>query len=464
MQEQVIVGINSRSIQRRLTTLSSCLLMGGLSGALLIAVPAHAATASKVGSNKAAGNKTAATKATGNKATSTVKQPVTPEQVPSSTSVANASADQQYQPSTPQACIGLEGNAERLSCYDSFYARPSTPVAATAAVVESASLNNTASPASSAVVLKDTVATTDSAKDNSSQFTAKDVLAKMNPLDWAGQAPKFDPTVSLLDRRWELSEASKLGTFHLRAYKPVYVLPAIYTSDVNKLPTSPNPENQVVIPQDSKHAEAKFQLSLKTKAVEGVFGEYGDLWLGYTQSSRWQVYDSEESRPFRETNYEPEASLIFKTNYNLLGLNGRLLGVSLNHQSNGRSLPLSRSWNRAILNIGFERDNFALMIRPWYRFKETDKDNDNKDIEDYVGRGDLQAFYKYKENEFSLMLRHSLRSGDKSHGAAQFDWAFPIKGALRGYVQVFDGYGESLIDYNHRATYVGVGVSLLNWY
>jgi hypothetical protein len=35
---------------------------------------------------------------------------------------------------------------------------------------------------------------------------------------------------------------------------------------------------------------------------------------------------------------------------------------------------------------------------------------------------------------------------------------------MRGYMELFKGYGESMIDYNHNATYLGVGVSLLDWY
>ena len=205
------------------------------------------------------------------------------------------------------------------------------------------------------------------------------------------------------------------------------------------------------------------QLSFKTKIVENLFGDNGDIWGAYTQSSRWQVYNSEDSRPFRETNYEPEVMLVFRNNYSIAGWRGRMTGISLTHQSNGRSDPLSRSWNRAILSVGLDRENWALTLRPWYRFKEDAHTDNNADIEDYVGRGDATLTYSKNGHEFSVMGRHSLRGGNQSHGALQLDWGFPINRQLRGHMQVFDGYGESLIDYNHKATYVGLGISLLEW-
>lgn len=107
-------------------------------------------------------------------------------------------------------------------------------------------------------------------------------------------------------------------------------MPGFWTSDKNERPFSPNENNTVPAGEELNltSMEAKFQLSLKTKALENLFGDNGDVWLGYTQSSRWQVYNGDESRPFRETNYEPEASLVFRTNYEILGLNARLLGVT----------------------------------------------------------------------------------------------------------------------------------------
>ncbi len=359
--------------------------------------------------------------------------------------VATAHADDtaQVNPASTQACVALESNSDRLACYDKIFKTPTI---------------------SAPVIVSEQRAAQDIQVAKAEPTTLKEKIGQTAENLFTIHGDKIDPNTSLLDSRWELSPESKLGTWNIRAYQPVYVLPAFWTSNKNEMPHSPNPQNTVTEDQNLTSTEAKFQISLKTKAAENIFGNNGDIWVGYTQSSHWQSYNSKESRPFRESNYEPEASLIFRTNYNLLGLNGRLLGVTLNHQSNGRSDPLSRSWNRVIFNLGFEKDNFALMLRPWYRMEEDFKDDNNPDIKNYIGRGDLTAFYRWKENEFSLMLRHSLKGGDDSHGAAQFDWAFPIKGKLRGHLQLFDGYGESLIDYNHRATYVGLGVSLMNWY
>lgn len=332
-----------------------------------------------------------------------------------------------------RACTAIESDAQRLACYDHATGRVNLPSA--------------------------------QKKVNEAAGAPGVFASDKSPRDVARQGnPEVSRPLTLLDSRWELSPESKLGTFNLRGYKPLYLMPVFATSNQNNRPVSPNPENTVQTPQNVQNVEAKFQISLKTKVWQGVFGDAGDLWVGYTQSSRWQVYNSHTSRPFRETNYEPEALLIFNTNYNVWGWDGRLLGVGFNHQSNGRSNPLSRSWNRVVGNIGFERDGWTVMFRPWWRVPEKARDDNNPDISDYVGRGDMQIVREWNGQEFGLMLRHSLRGGSRSHGAGQFTWAFPISGNLRGYMELFKGYGESMIDYNHNATYLGLGISLLDWY
>ena len=355
-------------------------------------------------------------------------------------------------PASPEACSQVSTDAARLACYDKLF-RPTVETTQAADAAATAAKQERREERQAART-----------PDAPATERVKQRLGEVFKNDGHDSALANAGKGSLLDSRWELAQDSKLGAFQLRAYKPVYLLPAFWTSDKNQMPQSPNPDNTVTTPQQLDSNELKFQLSFKTKVWENVFGDNGDIWAGYTQSSRWQAYNADNSRPFRETNYEPEIMMVFRNGYSIGGWRGRMSGISLTHMSNGRADPLSRSWNRVIANIGLDRENWALVLRPWYRLPEDREDDNNPDIEDYMGRGDATLTWNRNGHEVSLMARHSLRGGDRSHGALQLDYGFPISNLLRGHVQIFDGYGESMIDYNHKATYVGVGVSLLEWY
>jgi phospholipase A1/A2 len=333
--------------------------------------------------------------------------------------------------STPdlQACAEIGSSEARLACYDRAVGREAAEASKTRAARASV-----------------------------------DVFSNRSVSD-ANRCDKGPPS-SLLDSRWELdvnsAEDPKPAPFCIRPYRPIYLL-AYTTTNTNRLPSSPNPDNTVSEPESITRGELKYQISLKTKVANDLFGNNGDLWMGYTQASHWQIFNEDRSRPFRETNYEPDANLVFRTDFDVLGWKARMLSLGLVHQSNGRSNPLSRSWNRATAALGLERENWTITLRPWWRVLEFGEDN-NPDISDYMGRGDVEIIRVVDDSQFALTLRHSLRGGDRGHGAVQFDWAFPIAAPLRGHVQIFNGYGESLIDYNHRAWYAGLGVSLIEWY
>lgn len=354
----------------------------------------------------------------------------------------------------PEACAAIEIDAERLACYDAAFNRTELdPGAADAAA-------GAAKSAQDAIAQLERLERADLAPRERAKRAVSDLFRIDGGTSLDAQIANVGKG-SLLDTRWELARDSKLGLFNFRAYKPVYLLPLFWTANSNELPRSSRPDTPAE-PQSLRSLEAKFQLSFKTKAVENLFGDNGDVWMGYTQSSRWQAYSAEESRPFRESNYEPEVLLVFRNNYSLGGWRGRMLAAGINHQSNGRDDPLSRSWNRVMVNVGLDRENWALMLRPWWRID--DSEDENPGIENYIGRGDATLIHQRNGHEFALMARHSLRGGDDSRGAVQFDWGFPVNDTLRGHVQVFDGYGESLVDYDHRTWSIGLGVSLLEWF
>jgi phospholipase A1 len=287
--------------------------------------------------------------------------------------------------------------------------------------------------------------------NNEERLSCYDELA--NPIATEATADERTVPASFLGRRIELDAERK--TFTLTARRPNYIIHT-YSEDPNQEPYEFTGDSDRL-----DNSEVKFQLSFQTKVADDMFGKQADLWFSYTQVAFWQLYSDDISSPFRETNYEPEVYAAFLTNYDFLGLTGRSINFGLNHQSNGRGDPLSRSWNRVFAEFVFVRDDFGLSFKPWYRIEESSSDDDNPDIEDYLGNYEFRAFQRWGDHLFSVMLRNVF--DDDNHYNSELQWSFPIKRRLRGLVQWYNGYGENLIDHDHKSNRIGVGILMTDW-
>jgi len=281
---------------------------------------------------------------------------------------------------------------------------------------------------------------------------------------------------SMLSRYWELEAGSDCGRFNIRGYRPIS-LSWVHADTVNLAPSSPTPDHTATEEQPYLVNEGRIQLSVRTKVAQGFlpvgnFGGRDSLWFAYSQQSYWQLFTSSISRPFRTTDHEPEFIYIVPLPADLPGgWRLRYGGLSLAHQSNGQSLPLSRSWNRAILMAGMEKgERYAITGRLWNRIPDGDEVDDNPGIDDLVGRAELTGNWQVnKDHTLMLTLRHSMKS--VANGSWRLEWLQtlgdgqrgPYASGLRLHVQVFSGYGDSLVDYNRFRSLISIGLSLVDW-
>lgn len=335
-----------------------------------------------------------------------------------------------------RACSGIAAPLERVACYD--VVAKGVGVAET---VQSGEVQPNSAEGAAAVASGPT-------RNVTSSFGTK-----TSEVD--------EDASSRIVRYWELEEEAQRGRFVMLPHRPNYVLPATYNSKPNDDPFGPSATSTNF---ELEQLEAKFQLSFKFKLWQDILNDKGDLWFSYTQQSFWQVYN-QESAPFRETNYEPSLFLTYPINVNVFGLKARMLSLGFDHQSNGRGEPLSRSWNRIVASAVLEKGNLAAVVRAWYRIPEDPEDDDNPDIQDYLGYGDVVLSYRKDRNEWSATLKNSF-DFDKNRSGVELAWSFglPFTPNLSGYVQYYYGYGESLLDYNATVNRIGVGFLISDWF
>lgn len=275
------------------------------------------------------------------------------------------------------------------------------------------------------------------------------------------------PTDSVMSKVWELGPDDKRGTFVVRTYLPNFLLPVHYSSHINHSPSSPTqPAGAGNL--NYKNIEAKLQISLRAKMAQDLLLPGADLWFAFTQRSLWQVWDQKDSSPFRSTDYQPEAIYVIPVPEKLgelpFGWNFRMIQLGLAHQSNGQSDPLSRSWNRVYLSAGFEHGEVGLTIRGNHRLPEPD-DDQNPDLTKFIGPGEITMNWFPGPSTLSMTWRTDFKRLER--GSLQFDLTHPVFSdkptGLRWYAQFFHGYGETLLDYNHRQSRLGIGLSLFQF-
>jgi outer membrane phospholipase A len=204
---------------------------------------------------------------------------------------------------------------------------------------------------------------------------------------------------------------------------------------------------------------AQFQLSFKLRLYEPRDRSsrrfINNFYLGYTQTSLWDL--TSDSKPFLDTSYRP--ALFYYVPDIGWRVDGRAVGLAAGyeHESNGQDGSDSRNLD-------------SLFVKPYFTFGDPSRfywtfapklylyldKTENPDIAKYRGYGDFRFTYG-KDDDWQLAA--SLRKGTQSSAySIDLQWTYPLArwfDGVAGYlmVQYFNGWGETLLDYNQRESY-----------
>ncbi len=219
--------------------------------------------------------------------------------------------------------------------------------------------------------------------------------------------------------------------------------------------------------QGYSNQEAQFQLSFKKPL-------FVNLYVAYTHKAFWQMFDNGNSRPFRDHSFNPEVFLEFDDLWSLDHLRVGLWehesnGDKERYDENGNVINYSRTWDRFYLYGELNLASaFGIGAKVWRITSPKSKEysdfyDENPDLPNYMGSGELYFYLGKYPTLITLMLRHGWK---KNTGTCLVEGRLPILNYLGFddyytdlYFQYFYGFGNSLVDYKRVVRRVSIGIS-----
>ena len=202
------------------------------------------------------------------------------------------------------------------------------------------------------------------------------------------------------------------------------------------------------------NSDVKFQISFQQRLTKSVLPGNSYLYLFYTQKAMWNVL--ERSLPFHDLNFNPGIGLS-----KFIIVKGHLVGkatMMIEHESNGRDETASRSWNK-ISWAGEAYISPYLMAHAKFWIPIIDGQY-NKDILKYMGVSQAGFQAKSLDDKWVLDMTLVKRQGWNLNFNTIVQVGYRINHNSNQFimVQYYNGYGESMLDYNQYHSRIRIGL------